>query len=113
MCIFTPLQTNTFQGIVITDFTTSYAVFIYKCRDLGYSGSATIGFTAGDVLFSNHRLSGYTAKNIACVNSDQNQWVNLVFKLTREDLQPTIPIGIHTIVYLLMFVFLCIIHRLL
>lgn len=94
------LQTNTFQAIVITDFTTSYALFIYKCQDLQFSGSATIGFTAGDVLYSNHRLSGYKAKKIACINSEQTEWVNLVYKLTREDLSPIVPIG-RCILYLM------------
>ena len=101
-----PLQTNTFQGIVITNFTTSFAVFIYKCNDLQYSASATIGFTSFDVLFANHRLSGYNAKNIACMNSGQNRWVNLVYKLTREDLQPTIPIGMN-ILFVRLFSTLC------
>lgn len=90
------LQTNTFQGLVITDFTTSYAVFTYKCGDLGFSGDATIGFTAGDVLFANHRTSGYLAKRIACVNSPDSQWVNLVYKLTADGLI-SFPSGILTI----------------
>ena len=93
------LQTNTFQGIVITNFTTSFAVFIYKCRDLQYSAGATIGFTAFDVLFANHRLSGYSAKKIACMNSNQTKWVNVVDKLTRDDLQPTVPIGMKNLSY--------------
>ena len=94
-------QTNTFQGIVITNFTTSFAVFIYKCQDMQYSGSATIGFTSFDVLFANHRLSGYNAKNVACMNSDQSQWVNLVYKLTREDLQATVPISMNDLFHFL------------
>ena len=58
-----------------------------------YSASATIGFTALDVLFENHRLSGYNARQIACTNSGQSEWVNLVYKLTRDDLQPVQPVG--------------------
>ena len=97
------LQTNTFQGIVTTDFNTSYAVFIYRCREMGYSASATIGFTSADVLFENHRLSGYGAKNIACINSGDSQWVNIVYQLTREDLQPTTPTG--TCLYTCLYVY--------
>ena len=109
--IFT--QTNTFQGIIITNFTTSFAVFIYKCRDLQYSGSATIGFTSFDVLFANHRLSGYNAKNIACMNSDHSQWVNLVYKLTREDLQATLPVGMNSLFFLVVALLLMIFVRIL
>ena len=89
------LQTNTYQGLVITDFNSSYAVFIYKCYDLEFSGSAAIGFTAGNVLFSNHRISGYRAKNVACINYPESSWVNLVYKLTREDLVSVLPTGIY------------------
>lgn len=96
---FSSIQTNTFQGIVVTNFTTSYAVFVYKCGDLEFSASASIGFTALDVLFENHRVSGYNARQIACTNSGQSEWVNLVYKLTREDLQPTVPISKGAVVY--------------
>ena len=82
-------QTNTFQGIVVTDFAESYAVYIYKCQDMQFSGSASIGFTSRDnKLFASHRLSGYNARNIGCINSGQSNWVNQVYKMTREDLQP-------------------------
>ena len=87
-------QRNTFQGLVITDFNSSYAVFIYKCSDLEFSGGANIGFTAGNVLFSNHRVSGKRAKNIACRNYPESPWVNWVYKLTRKDLLPVLPTGI-------------------
>ena len=89
-------QTNTFQGIVVTDLSESYAVYIYNCHDMQFSGSASIGFTSRTYeLFANHRLSGYNARNIGCVNSGQSDWVNLVYKLTREDLQPIQPTGIY------------------
>ena len=94
-CVCFIPQTNTFQAVVITDFTTTYSVFIYKCRNLQYSASATIGFTSYDDLFENHRLSGYNARNIACINSGQSNWVNLIYKLTREDLQAVVPIGMY------------------
>ena len=67
----------------------SFAVFTYKCGDIGYSNPATIGFTAGDVLFANHPLTvRKRAQDIACINSPESQWVNVVYELTREDLQP-------------------------
>ena len=94
------LQTNTFQGIVVTDLSESYAVYIYNCHDMQFSGSASIGFTSHTYeLFANHRLSGYNARNIGCVNSGQSDWVNLVYKLTREDLQPIQPTGTFILVF--------------
>ena len=87
-CSPTP-QTNTFQGIITTDHMRSFAVFTYKCGDIGYSNSATIGFTAGDVLFANHPLTvRKRAQDIACINSPESQWVNVIYELTSEDLQP-------------------------
>ena len=89
ICFLSP-QTNTFQGIVTTDHTRSFAVFTYKCGDIEYSNSATIGFTAGDVLlFANHPLTvRRKAQDIACLNSPESQWVNVVYEVTTKDLQP-------------------------
>jgi len=82
-------QTNTFQGIVTTDHRRSFAVFSYKCGDIGFSNSATIGFTAEDVFFANHPLTvRRRAQDIACINSPESEWVNVVYELTSEDLQP-------------------------
>lgn len=59
-----------------------------------FSGSASIGFTSRNYeLFANHRLSGYNARNIGCVNGGQSNWVNQVYRLTREDLLSVQPIG--------------------
>jgi len=88
ICSLLP-QTNPFQGIVTTDHMRSFAVFTYKCGDIGHSNSATIGFTAGDVLFANHPLTvRKRAEDIACINPPESQWVNVVYELTRDDLQP-------------------------
>ena len=82
-------QTNTFQGIVTTDHMRSFTVFSYKCGDIRFSNSATIGFTAGDVLFANHPFTlRRKAQDIACINSPESEWVNVVYELTSEDLQP-------------------------
>ena len=87
---------NTFQGIVTTDHRRSFAVFTYKCGDIEYSNSATIGFAAGDVLFANHPFTlRKKTKDVACINSPDSQWVNVVYELTSEDLQP---LGKHKIV---------------
>ena len=86
--MFPSPQTNTFQGIITTDYMRSFAVFSYKCGDIEYPNSATIGFTAGDVLYANHPLTlRGRAQDIACINSPESEWVNVVYELTSEDLQ--------------------------
>jgi hypothetical protein len=77
--------TNTFQGMLVTDFTRSFAVFTYYCGHLGYSNGATIGFSSGDGLFANHPATQRSsAQSIACLNQSVTPWVNIVYELTRE-----------------------------
>ena len=87
------LQTNTFQGMLVTNYSTSFAVFTYYCGDLGFSNGATIGFSSGDGLFANHPavLRG-SAQSIACLNQPTSSWVNVVYELTAagEDTLSTI-----------------------
>ncbi len=81
---FSP-QTNSFQGLLVTDFVSSYAVFIYKCGLLQWSGdpAASIGFDAGGIAFQNHPLSlSQSARDIACVNSNTTEWSNVYYHLT-------------------------------
>ena len=74
---------NTFQGVLITDFSSSYSVFTYKCGDLEYSNGATIGFSSGDGLFANHPATERgSAQSIACLNQPTTPWVNVVYELT-------------------------------
>ena len=82
------LQTNTFQGVLVTDYSRSFAVFTYYCGDLEYSNGATIGFSSRDGLFANHpaTLRG-SAQSIACLNKPVTPWVNIVYELTREGKQ--------------------------
>ena len=76
-----PTQTNTFQGIVITNGASSYAVFTYECGDINWSGMATIGFKATGSFYQNHAYSGSRAASIDCVNSPNSQWNNVVYRL--------------------------------
>ena len=47
-----------------------------------WSGGATIGFNTDGSLYHNHYLSGSEdAKNIACLNSPQNAWSNVIYPL--------------------------------
>jgi hypothetical protein len=76
-------NTNTFQGILVTDFSRSFAVFTYKCGDLTFSGGATIGFATEDGLFANHiaTIRG-SAQSIACLNMPSSPWVNVVYEIS-------------------------------
>ena len=81
--MFTLLQTNTFQGVLVTDFERSYAIYTYFCGDLGFSGNVTIGFATGDGMFADHEstLSG-NAQSIACLNIPDSPWVNIVYGIS-------------------------------
>ena len=55
---------------MVTDGTDSFAIFVYQCGDLEWSGGATIGFGASSELFSNHRLSrSPIITSIGCLNA--------------------------------------------
>ena len=77
------LQTNTFQGIVVTNGFQSYALFIYECGKLQWSGNGAIGFKANSRLSRIHRLSGSNASFVACENSPGSVWSNLVYQLRK------------------------------
>ena len=76
-------QNNTWQGLVITDGTESYAIFIYRCGDMTWAYNPTIGFTAAGSSFANHPNTGSTnAEEIACLNTPLSQWYNLVYQIS-------------------------------
>ena len=51
---------NTFQSIVITNGTKTYAVFTYHCDDINWANGnfTVIGFNAGGTSYENYPLSG-------------------------------------------------------
>ena len=76
-------QNNTWQGLVITNGTESYAVFIYRCGDMTWGYSPTIGYSAAGSSFANHPNTGSTnAEEIACLNTPLSQWYNLVYQIS-------------------------------
>ena len=78
------LQTNTYQGVVVTNGQQSYALFLYQCDQMGWSGNATIGFSAAGSFYQNHFLSGTpNAKGVACINSASNTRSNIVYQLSK------------------------------
>ena len=50
-------DTSTFQAILITDNYDTYAVFIYECGGMEWSG-ATIGWSQSSSVYRTHPLSG-------------------------------------------------------
>jgi len=78
------LQTNTYQGIVVTNGDQSYALFTYRCGQLGWSGGATIGFSAAGDFYYNYKMSGTSSvKNVACENSPESSWTNIIYQLSK------------------------------
>lgn len=81
------LQTNTFQGILATDFARSFAVFTYMCGDLSYSDRTLIGFISDFDIYALHPAANRSnAMAIACLNYPNNIWVNVVYQLTEGKL---------------------------
>ena len=73
-------QTNTFQGLLITDGISSYAAFIYNCSDLQWSDDSVVGYFANDgTLFEEVNSTG-----IDCRNYPQSQWSSLVLNLGEQ-----------------------------
>lgn len=80
------IQTNTFQGIVVTNSFQTYALFTYECGKLQWSGNAAIGFKANSRFYGIHSLSGSNASSIACENSPGSIWSNLIYQLRKYEI---------------------------
>ena len=56
------LQTNTFQGVIISDGVKTYYVFSYACGEIQWSGlgdeTAIIGYNSNAQYYSNHPANG-------------------------------------------------------
>jgi len=50
---------------------------------MDWSGNAVIGFKAGDDFFQNHPFSGSNASFIACQNSPDHSWSNVIYQLRK------------------------------
>ena len=80
-------QTSTFQGILVTNFVRSFAVFIYYCGDLNFiRNDVTIGFVTGDGLYDVHEATlRSNAVAIACLNEPNSPWVNVVYEVAASN----------------------------
>ena len=65
-------QTNTYQGVIITDTVRTYYVFTYVCGEIEWSGlgteTAIVGFNSNGDFFDNHPANGLSdiGELIAC-----------------------------------------------
>ena len=85
-------QTNTFQGIVITDGNKTYAVYTYHCDDVQWSDGSVIGFNAGGSYYKNHPLSdSLAARDIDCVHSPGSEWNNVVYDVNPNGTVTIVP----------------------
>ena len=83
------LQENSYQAIITTDGSRSYAIFTYDCNKMGWSGDgkdyyAAVGFDANGELFQNHPASRYdvVAQAVACENMPCSNPINhIVYSL--------------------------------
>lgn len=63
-------QANTFQAILITNGTKSYAVYTYKCGEMEWGDESTIGFNAGGEYSENHPITGHFQSHyISCLQN--------------------------------------------
>ena len=89
------LQTNSFQAVIISNLTKTYAVYIYNCDSLTWSDEATIGFNAAADYYANHPLSGQLHANaIGCVHLSGDTAVlinNVVYDLVPNMANATTP----------------------
>ncbi len=69
------MQTNTFQGVIVTDTFRTYYVFTYVCGDMEWSGQGTetaiVGYNSNGDYFKNHEANGLADINeiISCIDS--------------------------------------------
>ncbi|XP_065884099.1 mucin-like protein isoform X2 [Dysidea avara] len=79
-------QMNTYQAVVITDGSESYAVFTYMCDLMKWSGlynNPTIGFNAAGTFFANHPLTANRdANQIDCTG--EHQYNNVMYKISAD-----------------------------
>lgn len=93
LCAYTSLQTNSFQGVVVTDGQQTFVVFTYNRNMLEWSGRpfahAVIGVNVGTGIqsnfppFQNHPLSGSPeVPMVANLNLDRGvEWADIIYKI--------------------------------
>ena len=72
--------TNTFQGILISDGTSSYAVFIYDCSNMEWGGGV-IGWQQSTTQYGSHSASGQISANSAVCGFQTSTFTTLVYRI--------------------------------
>jgi hypothetical protein len=77
-------EPNTFQVLIASQDSLSYAVFTYKCDLLKWTlKRASVGYSGGPYFFANHPLSMQpNVTDIDCINEPNSTWSNVVYKLS-------------------------------
>ena len=77
-------QTNTFQGMLITNFVTSYAVFTYYCGHMSFSDPGVIGYAHTGIDLDVRHGASYRENphEISCFNNESSPWVNVVYQIS-------------------------------
>ena len=81
-------QSNSFQAVLITNGTKSYAIYTYKCDLIEWSNEATIGYNAAGDYYINHPFSGTAlTDSIDCVHQPDSVWNNEIYDLVPGELR--------------------------
>lgn len=92
--IFVPLQTNTFQAVLISNGSKAYSIFTYECNTMEWSSEPTIGINAGGAWYRLHPLSGLVHSSaIDCVHMNQGTSSSSSINNVVYDLAPIVPTG--------------------
>ena len=79
------LQNNTFEAIIVSSGTDTYAIYTYNCEHLTNPGTyrkAVIGYNMGGLTLENNVFSGSSvAHRVACQHLPLYNWFNVVYKL--------------------------------
>ena len=74
-------QSNTYQGVLITDGEVSYTIFIYRCGLLHSGAIGAIGYYINGTHFQEHSLShSVLSTTVACLGNNSD-WSALMYPL--------------------------------
>ena len=80
MYFFIQSTTNSFQGILISDGSSSYAVFIYDCTNMEWGGGV-IGWQQSTTRYASHSASRQSSSNEAVCDYQSSSFTSLVYRV--------------------------------
>ena len=78
------IQSNTFQGILITDGSSSYAVFIYNCSNME-RGGGSIGWYQSKTHYAHYYASFQDNSNRAVCGYQTAIFTSLVYRINKSE----------------------------